>query len=195
MAFHSSKKITGTKSSVLKGKKIGLCITGSVAAVRSPEIARELMRNGAEVYCVMSKNAVKQIVNSYLMEWATGNPVVTKLTGQVEHITLAGKPDLILVAPSTANTISKIACGIDDTTVTTVVSTAIGSKIPIIIVPAMHESLYNHPIIAENIKKLQSLGVEFVRPHLEEGKAKISETSEIVEIVIDRLTSKKKLES
>jgi phosphopantothenoylcysteine decarboxylase/phosphopantothenate--cysteine ligase len=91
------------------------------------------------------------------------------------------------VAPATANTISKIACGIDDTPVTTLVSTAFGSGIPIMVVPAMHESMYHHPVVAENIEKLQSLGVEFIGPRVEEGKAKIAKPKEIVEAVIRRL--------
>jgi phosphopantothenoylcysteine decarboxylase/phosphopantothenate--cysteine ligase len=98
-----------------------------------------------------------------------------------------------LVAPATANTISKIACGIDDTPVTTLASTAFGCGVPIMIVPAMHESMYRHPVVTENIKKLQSLGVEFVGPRIEEGKAKMAETKEIVEAVIRRLTVKKDL--
>jgi phosphopantothenoylcysteine decarboxylase/phosphopantothenate--cysteine ligase len=154
------------------------------------------MRQGAEVYTVMSPMAQK-IIHPYLMEWATGNHVVTELTGKIEHVMLAGegpdKVDLVLVAPATANTISKIACGIDDTPVTTLVTTAFGSSTPMIIVPAMHESLYRHPVVTENIRKLQSLGVEFVGPRVEEGKAKMAETKEIVEAVIRRLTVKKDL--
>lgn len=191
-----SKDIIGTKTSLLRGRKIVLCVTGSVAAAKSPEIARELMRHGAEVYPVMSPMAQK-IIHPYLMEWATGNHVITELTGKIEHIMLAGefpdKADLVLVAPATANTISKIACGIDDTPVTTLVSTAFGSGIPIAVVPAMHESMYRHPVVTENIEKLQSLGVEFVGPRVEEGKAKIAETEEIVEAVISRLAGKKDL--
>lgn len=183
------KNIIGSKGNELKGKKIILCITGSVAAVRSIDIARELMRHGAEVYTAMTPMAQK-IIHPHLMEWATGNPVITELTGKVEHVLLAGehpwKADLILIAPSTANTISKIACGIDDTPVTTIVSTAMGSKIPIIIVPAMHESMYKHPIIIENIEKLKSLGIEFIGPRIEEGKAKIANIDEIVNAVIRR---------
>jgi phosphopantothenoylcysteine decarboxylase/phosphopantothenate--cysteine ligase len=152
------------------------------------------MRHGAEVFAVMSPMAQK-IIHPYVIEWATGNAVVTELTGKIEHVALVGehseKADLVLVAPATANTIGKIACGIDDTTVTSVVSTAFGSKVPIVIVPAMHESLYNHPILAENIKKLKALGVEFVSPRVEEGKAKIAETEEIVETIIRKLTVKK----
>jgi phosphopantothenoylcysteine decarboxylase/phosphopantothenate--cysteine ligase len=82
---------------------------------------------------------------------------------------------------------SKIACGIDDTTATSIVSTAFGSKIPITIVPAMHESMYNHPVVTENIKKLKALGTEFVGPRIEEGKAKIAETKDIADAVIRRL--------
>lgn len=139
----------------------------------------------------------QKIIHPYLMEWATGNQVVVELTGKIEHVMLAGerpgRADLVLVAPATANSISKIACGIDDTPVTTVVSTAFGSGIPIIVVPAMHESMYRHPVVTENIEKLQSLGVEFVGPRVEEGRAKIAETGEIVEAVTRRLTAKKDL--
>ena len=193
MNIHPSEDIIGTKGEELKGKKIALCITSSVAASECPKIARELMRHGAEVYTVMSQKA-REIIHPNLMEWATGNPVVTELTGKIEHVALAGihenKVDLVLVSPATANTISKIACGIDDTPITTVVSTAFGSKIPIMIVPAMHESLYDHPIVSENIKKLASLGVEFINPRIEEGKAKIASLDDIVEAVIRRLSIK-----
>ena len=190
MSVHPSKDIVGTKGKELKDKRIVLCVTGSVAAVQCSEIARTLMRHGAEVFTVMSPMAQK-IIHPYLMEWATGNAVVTELTGKIEHVALVGehpkKADLVLIAPATANTISKIACGIDDTTVTSVVSTAFGSNTPIIIVPAMHESMYNHPILTENINKLKALGIKFVGPRIEEGKAKIAETKEITNAVMREL--------
>lgn len=196
MHKHPSKDIVGTKGNELKDKRIVLCITGSVAAAECPEIARALMRHGAEVFTVMSPMSQK-IIHPYLMEWATGNDVITELTGKIEHVALAGdhpqKADLILVAPATATTISKIACGIDDTPVTSVVSTAFGSNTPIVIVPAMHESMYNHPILTENVKKLQALGVEFVGPRVEEGKAKIARTKEIADAVILSLSTKQDL--
>ena len=128
MAFgeHTSKEIIGTLSNKLAGKKIILCITGSVAAIKSTEIARQLMRNGADVYALMT-HAAQKIIHPDMVEWATGNPVVTELTGQIEHVTYAGEhnahADLILVAPSTANTIGKVASGIDDTPVTTILTT------------------------------------------------------------------------
>ena len=191
---HTSKEIIGTRGSELNGRKIVLCMTGSVAAIKSPEIARELMRHGAEVYTVMSEMAQK-IVHPYMMEWSTGNPVVTKLTGETEHVTLGGehpdRADLILVAPSTANTIGKAAAAIDDTPVTTLLTTAIGAGIPIIIAPAMHASMYRHPIVMENVEKLRSIGVEVLMPRFEEEKAKIPNTVEIVEAVISKLTKSK----
>lgn len=183
---HTSKLIKGSLSSVLEGKKITLCVTGSVAAVECVAISRKLMRHGAEIYTVMSEMGTK-IVHPYLLEWATGNPVITKLTGQIEHITLAGKHDghvdLVLIAPATANTIGKVANGIDDTPVTTTVSSAIGAKIPVVVVPAMHESMYDHPAVIENIEKLKSMGIGVVSPRMEEAKAKIPDVDTIVDFV------------
>lgn len=187
---HTSKLIMGSFSNSLREKKITLCITGSVAAVESVYIARLLMRHGAEVHCVMSQAGMR-IIHPDLMEWATGNPVVTTLTGKIEHITLAGKhegrADLVLIAPSTANTIGKIANGIDDTPVTTTVSSAIGADIPVVIVPAMHKSMYDHPAVLENIERLKKMGVDFVSPRMEEAKAKIPEAETIVEFILGRL--------
>jgi phosphopantothenoylcysteine decarboxylase/phosphopantothenate--cysteine ligase len=198
MAFgeHTSKSIIGTKSRELIGKRIILCVTGSVAAIRSPDIARELMRLGADVYVVMTKMA-ERVVHPDMFEWSTGNPVVTELTGQIEHVQYGGEhdkhADLVLVAPSTANTIGKVAAGIDDIPVTTLLITAIGAGIPVIIAPAMHASMYKHPIVNENIEKLRRIGIEVLMPRLEEGKAKIPDTPEIVEAVRRRLTRTKDL--
>ncbi|TFG34739.1 bifunctional phosphopantothenoylcysteine decarboxylase/phosphopantothenate--cysteine ligase CoaBC [Candidatus Thorarchaeota archaeon] len=187
---HTSKLIKGSLSNSLIGKKITLCITGSVAAVECVALARKLMRHGVEVYTVMSEMGTK-IIHPYLMEWATGNPVITELTGQIEHISLAGKHsghvDLVLIAPATANTIGKIANGIDDTPVTTTASSAIGARIPVVIVPAMHESMYDHPAVIENIEKLKSMGIGIVAPRMEEAKAKIPDIDTIVDFVIKTL--------
>ncbi|MDP3104711.1 MAG: bifunctional phosphopantothenoylcysteine decarboxylase/phosphopantothenate--cysteine ligase CoaBC [Candidatus Methanoperedens sp.] len=181
-------------SSSLKGKTIVLGITGSIAAVRCVELARELMRHGANVHAVMTKDAQK-ILHPEAMKYATGNRVITEITGDVEHVGfcgIGGKASILLIAPCTANTIGKIAQGIDDTTVTTFATTAFGSGIPIMIVPAMHESMYNHPIVIENIGKLDGLGVEFINPLLDEGAAKIASTYEIV-LRVEKALSKKTL--
>ncbi len=196
---HPSKDIIGSESTELEGKTICVCVTGSVAVTNTPALCRQLMRKGAEVYCVMS-SAATELIHPNLLHWATGNSVITKLTGEIEHIVLAGerpgklgKADIVLVSPATANTISKIAGGIDDTPVTTVVTTAFGSRTPIIIVPAMHESMYNHPIVQENIAKLQGLGVDIILPRVEESKAKIALIDEIVVHVIKKLITRSDL--
>ncbi len=169
-------------SSSLEGKTIVLGITGSIATVRCVELARELRRHGADVHAVMTASAQK-ILHPEAMRYATGNPVITEITGDVEHVEfcgIGGKAHLLLIAPCTANTIGKIAHGIDDTPVTTFATTAFGSGIPIMIVPAMHGSMYDHPIVIENIGKLTELGAEFINPIMEEGTAKIAEKEEIV---------------
>jgi len=191
---HPSKDITASKGRELSGKKIALLVTSSVASFKAPEIARELMRHGADVQAVISPST-ERMVGADLLEWATGNTVVTRLTGKLEHIALAGKSqghvDLVLVAPATANTIGKLASGIDDTPVTTVAATAIGSRIPVVIAPAMHEPLYDHPLVQENVQRLKKIGVEFVEPESLEGKAKIASTEKIVGAVVARLSSNK----
>src|SRR3990172_94297 len=118
---HPSLDIVGSDGAELSGKKIVLCVAGSVAAYKSIELARLLMRHGASVTCVASDAATKLIQPAYF-KWATGNPVITKLTGNLEHIAVADykKSDLIIVYPCTANTLGKLASGIDDTPIATV---------------------------------------------------------------------------
>jgi len=191
--MHPSKDIIGTKGQELQDRRIALCITGSVGCLRSVELARGLMRHGAEVFVVMSEEATK-LVTPTMLEWATGNPVVTELTGKIEHIWLAGEHedscDLVLVAPATGNSLSKIACGIDDTPVLSTVTSAIGSGIPVMIVPAMHESMFKNPFIIENIEKLKKTGIDVIEPVREEGKAKIATVDTMVEMVIQKLYKK-----
>ncbi len=187
---HPSKDIVGTDGTELVGKKIVLCITGSVAAYRAIDLARLLMRHGAEVHAVMTESTATTLLHPEMMKWATGNDVVTKLTGNLEHIMLAdyGMSDLIIVYPCTANTIGKMAAGIDDTPVTSVLSVALGSKIPIIIAPAMHEAMYENKFIQQNVDRLR-MYTTFVEPSLEEGKAKVAEPQQVVAVAI-RILSK-----
>ena len=189
MIDHPSSDLKGTHGSILHGKRIVHCITSSVAVVKAPEVTREMLRFGAEVDVVMSPES-KNLIHPNLMEWASGNKVTSSLTGKLEHVALGEGSDLILVCPATANVISKIACGIADDPVTSVICTAMGSKKPIVIVPAMHESMYQHPILAENISKLKGLGIIFVNPRIEEGKAKIADTSNILFTVMRQIGEK-----
>lgn len=180
---HPSKDIVGDEGEALIDSKIALCVTGSVAAVRAPALARSLMRQGAEVRVVMSEKAT-ELVTPKLLHWASGNPVVSRLTGEVEHVEIAKWADAVIVAPATGNTIGKMASSIDDTPPTSVVSVSQGLDKPIGVVPAMHHSMYSHEIIRGNIDKLVDSGVRFLSPLVEGGKAKIPPVDEIVNFAI-----------
>jgi phosphopantothenoylcysteine decarboxylase/phosphopantothenate--cysteine ligase len=174
--------ISGTLSETLSEKRIVVGVTGSIAAVRVVDLVRDLIRRGAKVHCVMSA-AARQILHPYALEYASANPVITEITGRVEHVEfcgVGGKADLLIIAPATANTIGKIACGIDDTPVTTFATTALGSGKPVMIVPAMHEAMYCHPAVIENLDTLRAMGVTVIDPKVEEGKAKIADSSLVV---------------
>jgi phosphopantothenoylcysteine decarboxylase / phosphopantothenate---cysteine ligase len=155
---------------------IVLCVTGSVAAVETVKLARELKRKGFEVKCFMSDGAC-DIINPYALEFATGDEVVTKLTGNIEHVEYADE-DLILVAPATANVISKFAYKIADNPINTLLVTASGYNTPIIMVPSMHQSMYL--AVDENIQKLKGEGVMFINPKDEENKAKFPSIDDII---------------
>jgi phosphopantothenoylcysteine decarboxylase/phosphopantothenate--cysteine ligase len=193
--MHPADEIRGSKSKILSGKRIVLAVTGSIAAVETIKLSRELIRHGAEVFPVMSPNATR-IIHPDSLWFATGNKPILELTGKTEHIFFCGRvnnpADLLLISPCTANTISKIAHGIDDTVVTTFATTAIGSGVPILIAPAMHISMYDHKILQENIKKCKEVGIRYVEPQVEKNKAKMADIYEIVSNVI-RETGKKDL--
>jgi phosphopantothenoylcysteine decarboxylase / phosphopantothenate---cysteine ligase len=186
---HPSFDIVGSDGTELAGKKIVLCISGSVAAYKSIELARLFMRRGADVICVASKAATDLIKPSYF-KWATGNEVITKLTGDLEHIKVADykQSDLIVVYPCTANTLGKLANGIDDTPISTVLSVGLGSKIPIVIGLAMHQAMYENPAVVKNIEFLKNR-VDFISPNFVEGKAKAAEPEEILDKVLQKFGS------
>jgi phosphopantothenoylcysteine decarboxylase/phosphopantothenate--cysteine ligase len=166
----------------LAGKQIIIGVTGSIAAVELVKLIHELRRRGADVRTVMSQ-AATGIITPDALAYASGHETITRITGLVEHVTYCGDEgtaDLLLIAPCTANTLSKIACGIDDTPVTTFATTALGSKTPVILVPAMHHSMYRHPALLDNIGRLKKWGIDVMEPKVEEGKAKMPGQEEIV---------------
>lgn len=180
--MHPTLELTGSKSTRLNGKKIVVGVTGSIAAVETLKLCRELVRHGADVRSVMSDSA-QGIITPDALHFACGRPPIFRLDGGVQHVELfssAERADLFVISPCTANTISKIAMGIDDTPVTTCATTALGAGVPILIVPAMDLSMWNHKIVKENIGKLRKLGVAFVGPLIEEKKAKITPYQRIV---------------
>jgi phosphopantothenoylcysteine decarboxylase/phosphopantothenate--cysteine ligase len=181
---HPSLDIVGSYGVELSERKIVLCVAGSVAAYKAIELARLLMRHGADVTCVTS-DAVAKLVQPDYFKWATGNEVITKLTGELEHIRLAdyNRSDLIIVYPATANTLGKLANGIDDTPISTVLTVGFGSKIPILMCLAMHASMYDNAAVKKNVDFLKNK-IEFLTPHMMEGKAKASEPEDVLEYVL-----------
>lgn len=190
--MHPSQRLSGLKSKHLMGRRIVLAVTGSIAAVESVRIAHELIRHGAEVFPVMTRSATA-LVGPQALEYATGHPPVVELTGRGEHVALCGggkgSADLLLVAPATANTIAKIALGIDDTAVTSCATVALGAKVPLVVAPAMHEVMGENEAVRDRLRDLRKLGVHIVEPRREEEKAKIAAPEAIADAVIHRLAS------
>ncbi len=171
----------------LDGRTVVMGVTGSIAAYKAPTIARKLQNEGAEVIVVMTE-AGSKLVDPLTFRSLTGRPVLLDMFApttdwQIEHISLAEKADLFLIAPATANTIGKIAHGIADTLLT---CTVMATKAPVVIAPAMNVNMYENPTVQENIKRLQELGYHFVGPKVGrlatgiEGRGALADVDDIV---------------
>ena len=171
------------KSGVLAGKRIALCVTGSVAAINAPKLVRELRRYGADVTCYMTKAGIKYGVSPEAMKWATGKDVVVELSGEAEHIM---DYDLVIVYPATLNTISKAALGVADNAVTSLIASTPPHKL--LIAPAMNMKLYSNPFFRENLAKLVSYGATVVEPVISEGAAKAADIETVVDYAIRLLS-------
>src|SRR3989441_6987646 len=190
--MHPAERLRGARTLSPQGKTIVLGVTGSMAAGETVKFAHEPTRRGAEVCAVLSRSAA-EIIQPTALQYATGPPVVTAITGAMEYLEMCGrdgKADLLLIAPCTSNTIGKIAHGIDDSTVTTYAANALGSGIPIIVAPAAHESMMDNPAVAANVRRLQELRIQLLEAKREEEKAKMADVETIVAHVIRRLGPK-----
>jgi len=146
-------------------KNIVLGVTASIAIYKACEIVRRLGAEGFSVSVVMTDEA-RELISPVVFQGLSGNRVYSGLFSQseaweIEHISLADRADLVLIAPATANIIAKIACGICDDLLTCVVS---ATRAPVVICPAMNENMYLNRITQENIRKLKSLAYKFVQP-------------------------------
>src|SRR5215813_11873485 len=180
-----------------KDKTIILGVTGGIAAYKAAEIVRLLVKDGAIVRVIMTKNA-QEFITPLTLQTLSGNPVSTEtfsLTQESEigHIRLADGADLIVIAPATANVIAKLAHGLADDLLTTVL---LATTAPILIAPAMNVHMYAHPLVQENMRKLAGLGYGFVEPAEGflacgyEGKGRLADPEDIVEEARARLTKK-----
>jgi len=180
--YHPANEIRGLKGRVLSGCTIVLGLTGSSAIYRSIDVARELIRRGARVIPVLSREAAK-LVSPELFRWATGEEVFTEFSGEVGHIALSREASSMLICPATLNTISKVVNGIGDTTVTLVAMAMLGNGKPVIIVPAMHYNLWHTYEKLKLYQSLSELGITVVPPVISEGKAKIAGINDVVAAV------------
>src|SRR3972149_7233158 len=185
---------------MLKGKNIVLGITGGIAAYKACEIVRELRKAGVSVTAIMTKNAC-EFITPLTLQTLTKSGVISSqfdLPSEFDvcHINLAKETDLLLVVPATANIIAKFASGIADDFLSTFYLAFRGK---IVIAPAMNSNMYLHHTTKENIKKLSSLGVEFIEPQTgelacgDEGIGKLAEVSLIIEKVKKTLLQKSDL--
>lgn len=172
---------------MFQGKSILLGVTGSIAAYKAVDIASRLKKNGAEVDVVMTRSAA-EFVTPLTFRSITGRPVYTDLfsepkTWNIEHISLAQKADLALVAPATANILAKMAVGIADDFLSTVLMAV---RTPIFAAPAMNHAMYHHPATQQNLALLQQRGVQVIGPAKgyqacgSEGDGRMSEADDIV---------------
>ncbi|MHA7878467.1 MAG: phosphopantothenoylcysteine decarboxylase domain-containing protein [Saccharospirillum sp.] len=162
----------------LAGKRVALLVTGGIAAMKTPQIARGLRRHGAEVVAFASDDALRYVAREAL-EWATCAPVVSTLTWAAEHLSDSAPFDAYLVAPATHNTIAKMAAGIADTVITSALASALGrmeqGRTKILIAPTMHGTLHNG-VLVKNARELSKLGVHFVAPRDGYGKHNLPDT-------------------
>lgn len=177
---------------MLKGKKILLGVTGSIAAYKAAEIVSLLKKKGAEVFVIMTESSTK-FVQPLTFTTLSGNPTIDNLFSTndkivVKHISLSQWADLILIAPATANIIGKIAQGIaDDMLTTTVMASA--SKAKVIFAPAMNKNMLSNPLYQQNVEKLTSLGYEFIDSEYgqlacgEVGEGRLANIEDIVDTV------------
>ncbi len=180
----------------MNGKNIVLGVTGGIAAFRAAELARSMTKLGARVYCIMTKNALNFITRQ-TMETMSGNPVVVDMferpdKWEVEHIALAKRADVFLVAPASANFLGKVASGVADDMLTT---TIMATRAPIVVAPAMNTNMYENPITQRNMRTLREmLGVTFVEPSVGQlacntvGKGHIADNEDIIAAVRRALT-------
>ena len=173
----------------LENKEILVGVTGGISVYKACEMVRLLMKEGANVRVVMTKNAEK-FVSKMTFQYLSGNKVLSNMYDETEseisHISLADTSDLILVCPATANFISKYANGIADNLLLNIL---LATKASVTICPAMNVNMYENPLIQENIKKLISTGVEFVEPDSGElacgweGKGRLANLDKILELI------------
>jgi phosphopantothenoylcysteine decarboxylase/phosphopantothenate--cysteine ligase len=180
---------------MLNGKSILLGVSGGIAAYRAAELVRLLVKEGASVHAVMTANAQK-FVTALTFQALSNNAVGTDLfsmesESRISHIQKARLPDLVIIAPATANIMAKMAAGIADDYLTTIL---LATTAPVLVCPAMNVKMWEHPATQRNLKSLAELGYEIQPPGVgslacrEEGAGRLAEIADILERAVRMLT-------
>ena len=187
--------------SEMKKPCVVLGVTGGIAVYKACELLRLLQKRGIDVFVVMTQNACR-FVAPLTFETLSGHPVAVDTfdrpqTWEVEHIALAKRADLFLIAPATANIIGKMACGIADDMLST---TVMATRAPVLVAPAMNTGMWENAAVQQNVKTLRARGVEIVAPvsgHLacgDSGAGKLEDVAVIAERACELLFAKKDME-
>ncbi len=182
---------------MLKGKEIIVGVTGGIAAYKSAELVRELVKLNANVHVIMTRNA-QEFITPLTFQTLSRNPISTELfsltqESRIGHISLAERGELFIIAPATANIIGKIANGIADDLLTT---TIMATKGKVLIAPAMNVNMYHNPVVRENIERLKERGYSIVGPGVGdlacgyEGEGRLAEIEDIIYEAFNLLTPK-----
>ena len=188
-------------SSNSKKPCVVLGVTGGIAVYKACELLRLLQKRGIDVFVVMTQNACR-FVAPLTFETLSGHPVAVDTfdrpqTWEVEHIALAKRADLFLIAPATANIMGKMACGIADDMLST---TVMATRAPVLVAPAMNTGMWENAAVQQNVKTLRARGVEIVAPvsgHLacgDSGAGKLEDVAVIAERACELLFAKKDME-
>lgn len=188
-------------SSEMKKPCVVLGVTGGIAVYKACELLRLLQKRGIDVFVVMTQNACR-FVAPLTFETLSGHPVAVDTfdrpqTWEVEHIALAKRADLFLIAPATANIMGKMACGIADDMLST---TVMATRAPVLVAPAMNTAMWENAAVQQNVKTLRARGIEIVAPvsgHLacgDSGAGKLEDVEVIAERACELLFAKKDME-
>lgn len=182
-------------------KCVLIAVTSSIAAYKSVQLVSDLIKKGYDVEVMMSKNAtqfIQPLTFSSLTKHKTYVDTFDRVTHyEVEHISLAKKADVVLIAPASANVIAKVAHGICDDMLTT---TFLASNAPKIIAPAMNTQMYENPITQDNLKRCQKYGMKIVEPESgrlacnDIGKGKLASIDLLIEAIEEAIVTKKTLQ-
>lgn len=179
-----------------EGKRVVLGVTGGIAVYKAAELTRALVKKGVSVKVIMTGHA-REFVSPLTFQVLSGNPVFSDMFSQehydMNHISLAEYGDVLVVAPATANIIGKMAAGIADDLLSTVL---LATKAPVVVCPAMNDNMYTHAVVQDNMSKLKKHGVQFVAPGYgelackTEGVGRLADVADIVEAIESAWTDK-----